>query len=141
MDQRERLIKLIKHCTSCEECRDEDIADYLLANGVIVAVKLDAVQNKYSIADTIVFSNLLTKKELGFDYHMAAYGQNQDRNGDGIVKEWFEQAEAFEAWCVGKTIAEVAAQGYNHSYKSVVKLIKKTDHVKIGHLVHFDTLN
>ena len=36
MDQRERLIKLIKHCTSCEECRDEDIADYLLANGVIV---------------------------------------------------------------------------------------------------------
>ena len=78
-------------------------------DGVIVAVKLDAVQNKYSIADTIVFSNLLTKKELGFDYHMAAYGQNQDRNGDGIVKEWFEQAEAFEAWCVGKTIAEVEA--------------------------------
>ena len=36
MDQRERLIKLIKHCTSCEECRDEDIADYLIANGVVV---------------------------------------------------------------------------------------------------------
>ncbi len=34
MDQRKALIKLIKHCTSCEECRDEDIADYLLANGV-----------------------------------------------------------------------------------------------------------
>ena len=78
-------------------------------NGVIVAVKIDAVQNKYKIEDTIVFSNLLTKKELGFDYHMAAYGKDQDRNGDGIVKEWFEQAEAFEAWCVGKTIAEVEA--------------------------------
>ena len=77
-------------------------------DGVIVACKIDAVQNKYAIGDTIEFSNLLTKKELGFDYHMAAYGQNQDRNGDGIVKEWFEQAAAFEAWCVGKTVEEVA---------------------------------
>jgi hypothetical protein len=33
---RDRLIRLINHCTSCEECRDEDIADFLLANGVIV---------------------------------------------------------------------------------------------------------
>ena len=33
---RDKLIKLIKYCTSCEECRDEDIADHLLANGVIV---------------------------------------------------------------------------------------------------------
>ena len=33
---RDRLIKLIKYCTSCEECREEDIADHLLANGVIV---------------------------------------------------------------------------------------------------------
>ena len=78
-------------------------------DGKIVACKIDAVQNKYTIADSITFTNLLTKKELGFDYHMAAYGQNQDRNGDGIVKEWFEQAEAFEAWCIGKTIAEVEA--------------------------------
>jgi len=36
MDQRKELIKLIKHCTSCEECLDEDIADHLLANGGIV---------------------------------------------------------------------------------------------------------
>jgi hypothetical protein len=33
---RDRLIRLINHCTSCEECRDEDIADHLLADGVIV---------------------------------------------------------------------------------------------------------
>ena len=79
------------------------------SNGVIVACKIDAVQNKYTIGDTIVFSNLLTKKELGNDYHMHDWGAGQDRNGDGIVKEWFEQAAAFEAWCVGKTIAEVAA--------------------------------
>ena len=39
---RKKLVELIKHCTSCEECRDEDIADHLLANGVIVPpIKLD----------------------------------------------------------------------------------------------------
>lgn len=31
-----RLVELIKHCTSCEECRDEDIAAHLIANGVFV---------------------------------------------------------------------------------------------------------
>lgn len=34
---RDRLIELIKHVTSCEKCFDEDIADYLLANGVTLA--------------------------------------------------------------------------------------------------------
>ena len=77
-------------------------------NGVIVAVKLDAVQNKYSItADGINFTNLLTKKELGYNYNMAAFGSSLI--GNPTVKEWFEQAAAFEAWCIGKTIAEVEA--------------------------------
>ena len=34
--KRKKMIKLIHHCTSCEECRDEDIADHLIANGVMV---------------------------------------------------------------------------------------------------------
>ena len=34
--ERRKLIALIHHCTSCEECRDEDIADHLIANGVTV---------------------------------------------------------------------------------------------------------
>ena len=76
--------------------------------GVIVAVKLDAVQNKYSItADGINFTNLLTKKELGYNYNMSAFGSSHI--GNPTVKEWFEQAAAFEAWCIGKTIAEVEA--------------------------------
>lgn len=33
---RKQLIDLIHHCTSCEECWDEDIADHLIANGVTV---------------------------------------------------------------------------------------------------------
>jgi len=35
---RKELIKLIHYCTSCEECRDEDIADHLIANGVTIHV-------------------------------------------------------------------------------------------------------
>jgi hypothetical protein len=79
-------------------------------NGVIVACKIDAVQNKYSFTENgVKFSNLLTKKELGNNYNMATYGQSMDWNGDGIVKEWFEQIAAFEAYVIGKTAAEVAA--------------------------------
>ena len=36
MDVKKKLVELIRHCTSCEECRDEDIADHLIANGVTV---------------------------------------------------------------------------------------------------------
>ena len=39
MKSKKRLIELIRYCTSCEECRDEDIADHLLANGVKVIDK------------------------------------------------------------------------------------------------------
>ncbi|MEE0965942.1 MAG: hypothetical protein U0L85_02710 [Bacilli bacterium] len=42
-----------------------------------------------------------TKEERGSDYGMAAISP--------IGKEWNEQAEAFEAWCKGKTPDEVAA--------------------------------
>ena len=54
------------------------------------------------------------KRELGTGYGMSEYGQ--DLNGDGTVKEWFEQADAFEAACVGKTADKVeellASDGY-----------------------------
>ena len=84
------------------------IATVVLNNkGVIVSCKIDAVQNKYSIDDSVAFTNLLTKKELGYDYNMAKYGHSLV--GNDKVLEWFEQAAAFEAWCVGKTIAQVAA--------------------------------
>ena len=76
-------------------------------NGVIVACKIDAVQNKYTVTDSVAFTNLLTKKELGYDYNMAAFGHSLI--GNATVKEWFEQAAAFEAWCVGKTLAQVEA--------------------------------
>lgn len=81
-------------------------------DGKIVLCRIDAVKNTFKIdfdAETFTFTELRTKMEQGDDYNMAKYGQSMDWNGDGIVKEWYEQAKAFEAYVVGKTAAEVAA--------------------------------
>ena len=53
-------------------------------------------------------AELKTKLELGTDYGMAAYGAKHDGT-EGAVKEWNEQAAAFDAALVGKTSADFAA--------------------------------
>ena len=81
-------------------------------DGKIVSCRLDAVQNKITVnADgtIVVPETFKTKMELGDDYNMAKYGQSMDWNKDGVVKEWYAQAKAFEAHVVGKTAAEVEA--------------------------------
>ncbi|MCQ2426943.1 MAG: hypothetical protein MJ137_00890 [Clostridia bacterium] len=88
------------------------VATVLLADGKIVSCRVDAAQNVATIAEDGSFTVTKlekTKRELGNDYNMATYGKDTDNNGDGVVKEWFEQAEAFEKWCEGKTPAEVEA--------------------------------
>ena len=53
-----------------------------------------------------------TKRELKEQYGMAAavnYGM--DWNGDGVVKEWFEQSAAFSKHVVGMTADQVKAMG------------------------------
>lgn len=42
MPNRKRLIELIRYCTSCEECRDEDIADHILASEFINELQNEA---------------------------------------------------------------------------------------------------
>ena len=74
------------------------------ADGKIVACRLDVAQNKYKFdADKgeLVFTVLNSKKELKEDYKMKPVS--------GIGKEWYEQAEAFEKFVVGKTAKEVEA--------------------------------
>ena len=83
-------------------------------DGKIVACRLDAVQAKATLNTdgTFAIANLKTKMELGDAYGMAAavnYGM--DWNNDGVVKEWYDQAKAFEAHVVGMTAAEVEAMG------------------------------
>ncbi len=74
------------------------------ADGKIVACALDTASNTVSFtADgkAVANADFKTKYELGADYNMVAYG--------GAVKEWFEQADAFESVVAGKTLDEVKA--------------------------------
>ena len=68
------------------------------AEGKIVTVDIDVAQSSPAVEGKALTE---TKEERKEAYGMAGVSP--------IGKEWFEQAEAFEAWCVGKTPAEVAA--------------------------------
>ena len=74
------------------------------ANGKIVAAASDCVQVAFGFNTTGKATNVpqdvKSKKEQGADYGMVAYGN--------AAKEWFEQAAAFDAACIGKTAAEIA---------------------------------
>ena len=81
-------------------------------DGKIVFCRIDAVQNKATLNanGTYTITNLKTKMEQGDAYGMAAaLGYGMDWNGDGVVKEWYDQAKAFETYVIGKTAAEVEA--------------------------------
>ena len=76
------------------------------AEGKIVACAIDAVQVKINFDKegklvTALDSQFKTKQELGADYGMKA--------ASSIQKEWNEQADAFAAYCVGKTADEITA--------------------------------
>ena len=82
------------------------------ANGKVLTAASDCVQVKFTFnatgASTLDTTKAIaSKREAGADYNMSKYGQ--DLNGDEVVKEWFEQADAFNALCVGKTATEIKA--------------------------------
>ncbi len=86
-------------------------AKAVLTESDSVAVKFSFSADGKSTTDTT--AAIASKRELGTGYNMAAYGT--DLNGDGVVKEWFEQADAFDAACAGKTAEEISAlvvEGY-----------------------------
>ena len=75
------------------------------ADGKVVAASSDCVEVSFSftakgVSTLDTAKAVLSKKEQGADYGMVAYG--------GSAKEWFEQAAAFDAACIGKTAAEIA---------------------------------
>ena len=84
------------------------------ANGKIVLCRLDCAQNKMDVTGGAVDTakTFLTKRELREDYNMVKYSN--------ATLEWYQQAENFEAYCVGKTADEIAnietkvnEEGYN----------------------------
>ncbi len=79
-------------------------------NGKIIDIDLDSAECTGGFTKDGKFTaseKFLTKSELSDDYGMAKYGT--DRNGDGKVLEWDEQAEAFEDIVKGKTLDEIKA--------------------------------
>lgn len=88
---------------------DATVATVVLdAEGKIVSCRIDVAQNKMDVTDGAVdtAATFKTKMEKGDEYGMAG---KIDNDGDGVMKEWYEQAKAFEAYVVGKTGAEVEA--------------------------------
>ena len=75
-------------------------------DGKIVSCRIDVAQSKMDVTGGAVdtAATFKTKMELGDDYGMAG---KVDNDGDGVMKEWYEQAKAFEEYVVGKTADEV----------------------------------
>lgn len=74
------------------------------ANGKIVKCDIDTADNTVEFnaeGKTVKATEFKTKREKGASYGMKEYA--------GSAKEWFEQADAFEALAVGKTATEVKA--------------------------------
>ena len=74
------------------------------ADGKIVAASSDCVEVtfEFDTAGKSAFdasTEILSKKEKGDNYGMKAWG--------GSAKEWYEQAAAFDAACLGKTASEI----------------------------------
>ncbi|MFV0466177.1 MAG: hypothetical protein ACK5ML_08895 [Lachnospiraceae bacterium] len=80
------------------------------ADGKIVACEIDSIQSKANFsAEGVITSDITaevqSKNELGDAYGM--------KGSSAIGKEWFEQAEAFAQYVVGKTADEVAGIAIN----------------------------
>ncbi len=78
----------------------------LNAESKVVAASSDCVEvsftfNQKGVSTLDTAKAVASKKEQGTNYGMVAYG--------GAAKEWFEQAAAFDAACLGKTAAEISA--------------------------------
>jgi len=99
-------------CTDATEEKDGSnkvsttvFAAALSADGKVVAASSDCVEVSFTFdakgASTLDATKAVSsKKELGKNYGMVAYGN--------AAKEWFEQAAAFDAACIGKTATEIA---------------------------------
>lgn len=73
---------------------------------------------KTVVADTSSNAESKSKKELLDDYNMKKFTE-------GCQWEWYEQAENFENWTIGKTIAEVRDHSYGPGHQVGVDVIEE----------------
>lgn len=76
------------------------------ADGKIVSCAIDAIQIKATVDENgeiaeDATTTFTSKKDLKEDYAM--------KSASPIGKEWYEQVENYEQWCIGKTVEEVKA--------------------------------
>ncbi len=88
-------------------------AAVLGADNKVVSIISDAIEAEFlfdseGVSKTDASQVVKTKLEKGDDYGMDVEGA-YDANQDGVVKEWYEQAAAFDAACVGKDAKGIAA--------------------------------
>ena len=72
--------------------------------GKILSVTFDCVEAaaSYNTSGNVTWPDTYkSKKELGYDYGLKKYSS--------IGKEWFEQVNALEAYCIGKTVSDVSS--------------------------------
>ena len=72
--------------------------------GKILSVKFDCTEAiaTYNKAGAVTWPDTYkSKKELGYDYGL--------KNYSSIGKEWFEQVNALEDYCTGKTVSDVSS--------------------------------
>lgn len=86
---------------------DATVAAVILdADGKIVSCKIDVAQNKMDITDGEVPEDAASMTFKSKKEKLEEYGM---KPASAIGKEWYEQAEAFEAYVVGMTADDVAA--------------------------------
>lgn len=89
------------------------------ADNKIIAASSDCVQigftfNTAGESTYDLTAKIVSKKDKGTNYGMSSWGT--DLNGDGTVKEWNEQAAAFDAACIGKTAGEIKSLMGENNY-------------------------
>lgn len=90
-------------------------------DGTIASVKVDAIQIKTNFDNTGKITSdtgaeLLSKREYGDNYGMKSVSASIGNIEGG--SEWYEQADAFENFCVGKTAEQVKAAMSAEQYAS-----------------------
>lgn len=72
--------------------------------GKIISVTFDCVEasaNYINGGDVTWENNIRSKRELGSNYGLKKYSS--------IGKEWYEQVDALEDYCIGKTVSDVSS--------------------------------
>lgn len=113
---------------------DSTVCCVVLEGNVIKSIRFDVTQFKVtvkadgSVAGVAAGDRILSKGEKKEAYGMVAYA-------NAPAGEWYVQAAAFEAWCVGKTVEEVLGLGLGEDGKILDADIKTSCSIIVSDLV------